>query len=175
MTTIDRLDGWKAVGVISEEQHAMLTALVRRERFSVFVELSALLYLGVPLCAALSVTHGFVPPHPGPTAVAAVFHADLNMTLLYGVILAIPATFLGGPVLSRFYKGWNNQPPPELYTHKELADSELPSFTVSLTTILIPVVLMMFGAVVAMTTDAKSSMAQMAKFLSDANVALQPI
>ena len=47
MTTIDRLDGWKAVGVISEEQHAMLTALVRRERFSVFVELSALLYLGV--------------------------------------------------------------------------------------------------------------------------------
>ena len=47
MTTIDRLDGWKAVGVISEEQHAMLTALVRRDRFSVFVELSALLYLGV--------------------------------------------------------------------------------------------------------------------------------
>lgn len=47
MTTIDRLDGWKAVGVISEEQHAILTALVLRQRFSVFVELSALLYLGV--------------------------------------------------------------------------------------------------------------------------------
>jgi len=47
MTTLDRLDGWKAVGVISEEQHTLLTALVRRERFSVFVELSALLYLGV--------------------------------------------------------------------------------------------------------------------------------
>ena len=47
MTTIDRLDGWKAAGAISEEQHTLLTALVRRERFSVFVELSALLYLGV--------------------------------------------------------------------------------------------------------------------------------
>jgi hypothetical protein len=47
MTTLDRLDGWKAVGIISEQQHAMLTALVRRERFSVFVELSGLLYLGV--------------------------------------------------------------------------------------------------------------------------------
>jgi hypothetical protein len=47
MTTIERLDGWKAVGVLSEEQHALLTALVRRERFSVFVELSALLYVGV--------------------------------------------------------------------------------------------------------------------------------
>jgi hypothetical protein len=55
MTTTDRLDGWKAVGVISDEQHAMLTALVRRERFSVFVELSALLYIGV-----LSIVGGLV-------------------------------------------------------------------------------------------------------------------
>jgi hypothetical protein len=55
MTTLDRLDGWKAVGVISEEQHAMLGALVRHERFSVFVELSALLYLGV-----LSIVGGLV-------------------------------------------------------------------------------------------------------------------
>ncbi len=55
LTTLDRLDGWKAVGVISDEQHAMLTALVRRQRFSVFVELSALLYLGV-----LSIVGGLV-------------------------------------------------------------------------------------------------------------------
>ncbi|MEO7156935.1 MAG: DUF2157 domain-containing protein [Vicinamibacterales bacterium] len=47
MTTIDRLEGWKAAGAISEEQHTLLTALVRRERFSVFVELSALVYVGV--------------------------------------------------------------------------------------------------------------------------------
>lgn len=47
MTTLDRLDGWKANGIISEEQHALLSSYVRHERFSVFVELSALLYLGV--------------------------------------------------------------------------------------------------------------------------------
>jgi hypothetical protein len=47
MTTIDRLDDWKAVGIISDAQHAALTALVRRERFSLFVELNALLYIGV--------------------------------------------------------------------------------------------------------------------------------
>ena len=47
MTTLDRLDGWKAVGVISPAQHQLLGALVRKERFSVFLELSALLYLGV--------------------------------------------------------------------------------------------------------------------------------
>ena len=47
MTTVDRLDEWKAAGIITDVQHSALTALVRRERFSVFVELSALLYLGV--------------------------------------------------------------------------------------------------------------------------------
>jgi hypothetical protein len=47
VTALDRLDGWKATGVITEEQHAALSALVRRDRFSVFVELSALLYIGV--------------------------------------------------------------------------------------------------------------------------------
>jgi len=47
MTTIERLDNWKAGGVISEDQHALLSSYVRHERFSVYVELSALLYLGV--------------------------------------------------------------------------------------------------------------------------------
>lgn len=47
MTTLERLEGWRAAGVITDAQHASLAALVRRDRFSVFVELSALLYLGV--------------------------------------------------------------------------------------------------------------------------------
>lgn len=132
----------------------------------------SILYLGIPLCAALSVTHGFVPPHPGPTAVAAVFHANLNVTLLYGVILAIPATILGGPVLSRFFRNFKNQPPPELYQHREFRDEDLPSFGVSLITILIPVLLMLGGAVVSLVADQTSAAAVLAKFLSDANVAL---
>jgi hypothetical protein len=47
MTTIERLDNWKAGGVISEDQHVLLSSYVRHERFSVFVEISGLLYLGV--------------------------------------------------------------------------------------------------------------------------------
>ena len=47
MTTLERLDGWKASGTISDEQYALLSSYVRHERFSVFVELSALLYAGV--------------------------------------------------------------------------------------------------------------------------------
>lgn len=55
MTTLDRLDRWKATGVINADQHVLLHALVRQERFSVFVEISALLYIGV-----LSVVGGLV-------------------------------------------------------------------------------------------------------------------
>jgi hypothetical protein len=55
MTTLDRLDRWKASGVISADQHVLLGALVRHERFSVYVEISALLYIGV-----LSVVAGLV-------------------------------------------------------------------------------------------------------------------
>lgn len=47
MTTLDRLAEWKAVGTISQEQHDTLAALVRKERVSVYLELSALLYIGV--------------------------------------------------------------------------------------------------------------------------------
>ena len=47
MTTLDRLDRWKASGVIGADQHVLLQALVRQDRFSLFVEINALLYIGV--------------------------------------------------------------------------------------------------------------------------------
>jgi gluconate transporter len=113
-----------------------------------------------------------VPPHPGPTTIANIFHADLNLTLLYGIVLAVPATLLGGPVLTRFLTHMKNEPPPALYRHREFKNEDLPSFGVSLTTILIPVLLMLFGAIVNLTADPSSALAKTSQFLSDANVAL---
>ena len=50
-----------------------------------------LLYVGLPMLASLSVTHGFLPPHPAPTAIAEMYQADLGLTLIYGIICGIPA------------------------------------------------------------------------------------
>ena len=86
-----------------------------------------LIYLGLPMCAALSVTHGFLPPHPAPTAIAVLFHADLNKTLLYGIIVALPSILLAGPWLSRFYTKWKLVPSSELFVPREYVQSELPS------------------------------------------------
>ena len=47
MTLLERLETWKADGVITREQHASLSSLARGDRFSLYVELNALLYLGV--------------------------------------------------------------------------------------------------------------------------------
>lgn len=105
-----------------------------------------LLYLGIPLSAALSSTHGFLPPHPAPTTIAALYGANANTTLLYGLLLAVPAAVLAGPVLARFFRDHNNTPPPELYTPVHIDDGQLPGAATSLLVVLAPVLLMASGA-----------------------------
>src|ERR1700749_4606353 len=61
-------------------------------------------YIGLPMLASLSVTHGFVPPHPAPAALVGQFHASMGKTLLYGICIAIPAIIVAGPVFSRTLK-----------------------------------------------------------------------
>lgn len=85
-----------------------------------------LLYVGVPMAAALSVTHGFLPPHPGPTAIATIFNADMGKTLLYGTILAIPTVILAGPVYARVLKGIDKPIPEGLYSAKTFSEEEMP-------------------------------------------------
>jgi GntP family gluconate:H+ symporter len=57
-----------------------------------------LLKIGIPALAGLSVLHGFVPPHPGPLLAISTLKADLGLTLALGLLIAIPAVILAGPV-----------------------------------------------------------------------------
>ena len=111
------------------------------------------LYIGIPMAAALSVTHGFLPPHPGPTAIAEIFKADMGRTLLYGTIIGIPTVILAGPVLAKmpFIRAINHPIEDGLYNSKQFSDEQMPSFVVSIFTALIPVVLMSIRAVCEMT------------------------
>ena len=63
---------------------------------------SAYVYIGVPVIAALATMHGMVPPHPGPLTAIAGFKSDLGITMVYGLICAIPAAILAGPVYGKF-------------------------------------------------------------------------
>ncbi|MCC5928795.1 MAG: TRAP transporter large permease subunit [Cyclobacteriaceae bacterium] len=57
-------------------------------------------YCGLPLIAALSVTHGLLPPHPAPVALAVQFNADMGRTLVYAFAVAIPTIIVAGPIFA---------------------------------------------------------------------------
>jgi len=61
-----------------------------------------LIRIGIPALAGLSVLHGLVPPHPGPLVAIAALKADLGLTLLFGLIVAVPTVILAGPVYGSF-------------------------------------------------------------------------
>ena len=107
-----------------------------------------LVYVGLPLASALSVTHGFTPPHPAPTFLALLYRADVNLTLLVGLIAAIPACLIGGVLFSRVLRVRAMTPPEGLARTAPMERDALPGFGVSLVTALVPVLLMLANAVV---------------------------
>jgi gluconate transporter len=98
------------------------------------------IYLGIPMFASLSVTHGFLPPHPAPTAMLPMFNADLATTLFYGLIVALPAMILAGPVYARLFRNVKSNP-ITLFVAPPRPESELPSAFNCFATALLPVAL----------------------------------
>ena len=131
-----------------------------------------LLYVGVPMVAALSVTHCFLPPHPGPTAIATIFGANLGTTLLYGMIITIPTVIIAGPIFSKFLKNFEKSPPEGLYNPKIFKDHEMPGFWTSIFAAVIPVILMAVAAVFELTTPKENVLRQFFEFVGNPAVAL---
>jgi Gnt-I system high-affinity gluconate transporter len=127
-------------------------------------------YVGLPMLAALSVTHGYLPPHPAPAALVQQFHADMGLTLLYGIVIAIPAILIAGPLYSRFIRHIDRAP-LATFAPTLVSEAHLPSLAASLVTALLPVGMLATGSImVAMTT---TPLAQaVARALSDATLAM---
>jgi Gnt-I system high-affinity gluconate transporter len=106
-----------------------------------------LLYVGLPMLASLSVTHGFLPPHPAPTAIAQSFGADIGKTMLYGLLIAIPAILLSGPVFYKLVKKIDAKPMHEFVNLKKLDEKEMPQLWLSIFSALLPVILIGISAI----------------------------
>jgi Gnt-I system high-affinity gluconate transporter len=102
-------------------------------------------YIGLPMLAALSVTHGFLPPHPSPSALVVIFHANMGLTLVYGLIIAIPTVILAGPVFAQTLKNIPSTP-LKTFVADELPPDQLPGNFNSFFTALLPVLLLMITA-----------------------------
>lgn len=132
-----------------------------------------LAYLAIAMAAPLSITHGFLPPHPGPTAIAVLFKADLGKTLLYGLCVAIPALLLAGIIFPEFIKKIRTAPPPGIFGSEKASVQALPGFGISLFTALIPVLLMAASAVQGVYSKGESNiMSAVLHFAGDPGMAM---
>jgi Gnt-I system high-affinity gluconate transporter len=123
-------------------------------------------YVGLPMLAALSVTHGFLPPHPSPTALVAQFKASLGLTLLYGLIIAIPAIIVAGPLFARTLKKIPSKP-LQTFQPKNIDPSLLPGTANSFLSSLLPVLLLVITTAIPFLTEPQGVFAVVLGFFGD--------
>ena len=132
----------------------------------------SLIGIGLPMLAALSVTHGFLPPHPAPSALSVMFKADIGTTLIYGVVLAIPSILISGPFLTRFLPKVNAKPLKEFMATKKIHTSKLPSLNKSLLVALLPVILIGFTTLISSIFQNNDALFEWINFIGNPVIAL---
>ena len=118
----------------------------------------SLVKIGIPLVAGLSVVHGMVPPHPAAMLAVGAYHADVGRTILWSLLIGLPTAALAGPVYAawvspRVKLGRDN---PMAAILEGTAPKTMPSFAVSVFTVLIPVILMVAASAADLTSGAAS-------------------
>jgi len=108
----------------------------------------SLLLYAIPLLAGIAVAHSFIPPTPGPVAVAGLLNADLGWVILFGVLAGIPSILVGGVFFGRYVAGQIHLEVPEVVREEERGvDAEIvpPSFGQAIAVIGVPLVLILLG------------------------------
>ncbi|HSF46454.1 MAG TPA: gluconate:H+ symporter [Chitinophagaceae bacterium] len=97
-------------------------------------------YVGLPLLASLSVTQGYLPPHPAPLFLVEQLHADMGTTLWYGIIISVPAILVSGALYGSLFKNVRTEPNLS-FVAPEIPVEKLPSAFNSILTVLLPIIL----------------------------------
>lgn len=119
------------------------------------------LWLGLPMATALSVTHAFLPPSPGPTVIAQEYGANIGLVLIYGIIIAIPTIIIAGPLFTVYARkmvpsAFEKEPSGSMASigeAKQYKIEDTPGFGVSAITALFPVILMGISTIVTIIKD----------------------
>jgi len=130
-----------------------------------------LVYIGLPMLSSLSVMHGFVPPHPAPMALVVQFKADMSITFLYGLIIAVPAIIIAGPLFSMTLKNIKSNS-LVMQSLPEIPETRLPGITNSLISSLLPVLLIAGTALFSSVFHSTEEMKNLASFLGDPNMVM---
>jgi len=121
-------------------------------------------YLGIPMLASLSITQGFLPPHPAPYyLVTHLPGADMGITLGLGIMISIPAMLASGWLFGKTLK---NIPASPMSFVEPPTAAKAPSLGASLFVLLLPV------GLIAMQSFAKNLHNPLLEFLGEPIVAL---
>lgn len=120
----------------------------------------------LPMLAALSVTHGFLPPHPSPVALSIQLHANPGIVLLYGIIIAVPAILVAGPLFASTLKNIPSAP-LELFRAKNHEAKQLPGTLNSFTSALLPALLLMIFTALTFLSKTNPTNTSFLNFCSD--------
>ncbi|SFV30831.1 gluconate:H+ symporter [Thermoflavifilum thermophilum] len=131
-----------------------------------------LLYIAIPMLSALSVAHGFLPPHPSPTAIAVELHANIGKTLLYGIVIAIPVIALAGPLFATRLKKYKPVIEAHMFTSPALAADKLPGVATSFIIALMPLILLTLYTIGAMLFPTSGFLMQVLHFIGNADIAM---
>jgi Gnt-I system high-affinity gluconate transporter len=128
-------------------------------------------YIGLPMLASLSVTFGYLPPHPAPVALIQQYHADLGLTLLYGFIISIPCIIIAGPLFATTLKKYKRKP-LATFAGKSIPDNDLPGIADSFITALLPVFLIGTATILRLVMPVDSLPVKVFAVLGDPSISL---
>jgi Gnt-I system high-affinity gluconate transporter len=129
-------------------------------------------YTGVPMLASLSVTHGFLPPHPSPTALVAQFNADMGTTLLYGILIGIPVVIVAGPVFAKTLRNLKGGPVTIFTASEPIREDQLPTLRMSIFSALLPVILIGVTSIAAHFMTEPGTVKTLIDFFSDSAIVM---
>ncbi|MBB3260157.1 GntP family gluconate:H+ symporter [Paraburkholderia bannensis] len=134
-----------------------------------------ILRIAIPALAGMTTLHALLPPHPGPLIAVSALHADLGITLGLGVLVAIPAVILAGPLYGSWLSRRMQVAEPEdlgkLFTSHD-PQLAAPGFGVSLLTILLPALLMLCRTVAKLALHPDTVAFNVLNFLGEPLIAL---
>jgi len=132
------------------------------------------LLLFLPLLSCLSVMHGVMPPHPGPALAADKLGVSMGAVLFWGFVIGLPTAAVAGPLYARFIVNRvHTQAPAAPERSKTLeAGKTLPSFGITLLSVMLPVVLMLIATAAELTLPTGSHLRETLSFIGNPTIAL---
>lgn len=136
---------------------------------------TSMILVGLPMVAGLSVVHGLVPPHPATLLAVAAYNADIGRTVFYALLVGVPTAIVAGPLYAKLVAPRiriETDNPIAAQFIDETPRNNLPSFSLTLFTILLPILLLLIGSWADRLATPHSSLNDALHLLGSADIAL---